>query len=100
MKYTRNDSQYRRNRAAILATNPECVYCHRPANTVDHVIELDRWNTEQLPGSPHTLENMVPACWAKLVSVRAIRRMRNLMYALVTDGLNNTLLLSALGELV
>lgn len=61
-RYTRNDSQYIRNRKQLLATSPACHYCNQPANTVDHVIELDRWNTENLPGSPHTLDNMVPAC--------------------------------------
>lgn len=61
-KYTRNDSQYIRNRKQLLATSPACHYCSRPANTVDHIVELDRWNTENLPGSPHTLDNMVPAC--------------------------------------
>jgi len=51
-----NNKVYRENRAQILASQPQCVYCHtRKATTVDHVIELDR-------GGSHSLDNLVPAC--------------------------------------
>lgn len=51
-----NNKTYRDNRAQILASNPQCAYCHtRKATTVDHVIEVDR-------GGTHSLDNLVPAC--------------------------------------
>ena len=64
MTFTRKDAQYQRNRKTILAQKPECHYCSKPADTVDHLVELDRWNDERLPGSPHTLDNLVPSCRA------------------------------------
>ena len=62
MTWTRNDTEYKRNRKTILNTKPACVFCDNPADTVDHIIELQRWNDEQRSGSPHTLSNLQPAC--------------------------------------
>lgn len=51
-----NNKTYRDNRAQILASGPQCVYCKtRKATTVDHVVEIDR-------GGTHSLDNLVPAC--------------------------------------
>lgn len=46
---------YRRNRAALLASKPGCHWCGAPAETADHLIELDR-------GGDDSLDNLVPAC--------------------------------------
>ena len=60
---TRQDAAYRRNRKIILDQRPECVYCHKPADTVDHVIELDRATELGLSSEEiHSLDNLVPAC--------------------------------------
>ena len=45
---------YKRARAALLAGNPPCWWCGRPATTADHEPPLHR-----SPG-PHL--NLVPAC--------------------------------------
>jgi len=59
------DKTYLANRKRLLADEPVCYYCRRrKANTADHVIELDRWNAEGMPGDPHGLENLVPACYS------------------------------------
>ena len=62
MTWTRNDTEYKNNRKTILNTKPACVFCGTQADTVDHIIELQRWNDEQRSGSPHTLSNLQPAC--------------------------------------
>ncbi|MCI3238198.1 HNH endonuclease [Streptomyces spinosisporus] len=48
-------AKYLRNRAALLADGPACVYCVAPATTADHVIPQAR-------GGTHDLDNLVPAC--------------------------------------
>lgn len=51
-----NNSDYKRNRATLLASNPMCVHCGtRKATTADHLIEVDR-------GGLHGLDNLVPSC--------------------------------------
>lgn len=47
--------EYQRNRKQLLADNPPCAWCGKPATTADHLIELDR-------GGSHDLTNLVPAC--------------------------------------
>lgn len=47
--------QYKDNRAQILADNPQCYICGRHANTVDHLLEVDR-------GGTHDIENLAPCC--------------------------------------
>ncbi|MEU0943222.1 HNH endonuclease [Streptomyces canus] len=48
-------AKYLRNRAALLADGPACVYCGAPATTADHVIPQAR-------GGTHDLDNLVAAC--------------------------------------
>ena len=50
-----NDPTYKRNRAILLADNPPCAWCGKPADTADHIVEVDR-------GGTHDLDNLVPAC--------------------------------------
>ena len=50
-----SNPEYQRNRKTILADNPPCTYCGKPATTADHIIEIDR-------GGDHSLENLTPAC--------------------------------------
>jgi hypothetical protein len=50
-----NSKQYKDNRAQILADNPNCYICGRHANTVDHLLEVDR-------GGTHDLDNLAPCC--------------------------------------
>ena len=50
-----NSKQYKDNRAQILADNPQCYICGRNANTVDHLLEVDR-------GGTHDIENLAPCC--------------------------------------
>ncbi|MDP9459515.1 MAG: HNH endonuclease [Actinomycetota bacterium] len=40
-----SDPAYQRARARVLADNPTCVYCGRPADTADHVIALAEGGT-------------------------------------------------------
>lgn len=47
--------QYRENRLRVLAGNPTCHYCGRPADTVDHLVEKDA-------GGGDEMDNLVPAC--------------------------------------
>lgn len=46
---------YERNRAILLASNPPCHYCGKPATTADHRIAVG-------DGGTHALSNLVPAC--------------------------------------
>ena len=50
-----NSKQYKDNRAQVLADNPQCYICGRNANTVDHLLEVDR-------GGTHDIENLAPCC--------------------------------------
>jgi 5-methylcytosine-specific restriction endonuclease McrA len=51
-----DSAEYRKNRKIILEGSPYCYYCRRrKADTVDHVVEVDRGGTSEL-------ENMVPCC--------------------------------------
>lgn len=47
-------SAYRRARARLLADNPPCHWCGKPATTADHEPPMD------VVGYPHL--NLVPAC--------------------------------------
>ena len=56
MSREHNNPEYQRNRRLILEGNPPCTYCGKEnADTVDHIIELDR-------GGGHELENLTPCC--------------------------------------
>lgn len=52
-------ADYRRKRAEILASNPLCSYCTRPADTVDHVPPLAVLRAHGLPLDGAQL---LPAC--------------------------------------
>ena len=54
-QHTTNDLTYRRNRQTLLADNPPCYRCGKPADTADHIIEVDR-------GGSHDMDNLRPAC--------------------------------------
>jgi 5-methylcytosine-specific restriction endonuclease McrA len=54
-QHTTNDLTYRRNRQTLLADNPPCYRCGKPADTADHIIEVDR-------GGTHDMDNLRPAC--------------------------------------
>ena len=54
-EHTTNDLTYRRNRQTLLADNPPCYRCGKPADTADHIIEVDR-------GGTHDMDNLRPAC--------------------------------------
>ena len=46
-------------------TNGHCFYCNKPAEAIDHFISIQKykdWGLETYIGSPHKLENLVPAC--------------------------------------
>ena len=49
------DSEYRADRAKVLALGYPCVYCGGTATTVDHRIAL-------AAGGTSDLDNLVPAC--------------------------------------
>lgn len=46
---------YRKNRAELLADQPDCVYCGNPADTADHL-------TPRVEGGTHDIDNLAPAC--------------------------------------
>lgn len=48
------DADYYRERRRVLAGNPSCHWCGRPADTADHVVPVVR-------GGAHR-GNLVPAC--------------------------------------
>ena len=48
---------YTANRRALLADDPPCVYCGKPADTADHILPVAM-------GGTHELTNLVPACKA------------------------------------
>ena len=54
-EHTTNDLTYRRNRQTLLADNPPCYRCGKPADTADHIIEVDRGGTNEM-------DNLRPAC--------------------------------------
>ena len=54
-EHTTNDLTYRRNRQTLLADNPPCYRCGKPADTADHIIEVDR-------GGTNDMDNLRPAC--------------------------------------
>ncbi len=54
-EHTTNDPTYRRNRLTLLSDNPPCYRCGKPADTADHIIEVDR-------GGTHDMDNLRPAC--------------------------------------
>lgn len=82
-------SQYRKARAALLATATRCTYCgceisdllpkgHPQKATADHLRTV-------LDGGTHTIDNMVPACW-KCNSRRGARDPSFLNVDLVAPG--------------
>jgi len=54
-QHTTNDLTYRRNRQTLLSDNPPCYRCGKPADTADHIIEVDRGGTNEM-------DNLRPAC--------------------------------------
>jgi hypothetical protein len=51
-----DSTEYRKNRRIVLEGSPMCAYCRRrKADTVDHVVEVDR-------GGDSSLSNLVPCC--------------------------------------
>ena len=54
-QHTTNDPIYRRNRLILLADKPPCYRCGKPADTADHIIEVDR-------GGTNDMDNLRPAC--------------------------------------
>ena len=54
-QHTTNDLTYRRNRQTLLADNPPCYRCGKPADTADHI-------TPVFQGGGNELENLRPAC--------------------------------------
>lgn len=50
------DAEYRRNRAALLASHPTCAICGRaPATTADHLTPISQ-------GGTNSIDNLRPAC--------------------------------------
>ena len=49
------NTEYKRNRAIILSNKPDCAYCGRPADTVDHITAI-------MNGGGHELENLQACC--------------------------------------
>ena len=54
-EHTTDDPIYRRNRLTLLADNPPCYRCGKPADTADHI-------TPVFQGGGNELENLRPAC--------------------------------------
>lgn len=54
-QHTTDDPTYRRNRLTLLAENPPCYRCGKPADTADHI-------TPVFQGGGNELENLRPAC--------------------------------------
>ena len=54
-QHTTNDPIYRRNRLTLLADNPPCYLCGKPADTADHIIPVFK-------GGGNELENLRAAC--------------------------------------
>lgn len=52
----RYPAEYRKNRAILLAGDPACYWCGKPATTADH------YPVKRVDGGSHGLENLVPAC--------------------------------------
>lgn len=50
-------ARYRRLRHQVLAANPTCAYCGRPATEVDHIVPV-------AAGGTTTIHNLAPACRA------------------------------------
>ena len=54
-QHTTDDLTYRRNRLTLLADNPPCYRCGKPADTADHIVPV-------FQGGGNELENLRPAC--------------------------------------
>jgi hypothetical protein len=54
-QHTTNDLTYRRNRQTLLADNPPCYRCGKPADTADHIVPV-------FQGGGNELENLRAAC--------------------------------------
>lgn len=54
-QHTTNDLTYRRNRQTLLADNPPCYRCGKPADTADHIIPV-------FQGGGNELDNLRAAC--------------------------------------
>jgi len=50
-----SNPEYKRNRAVILQHKPDCTYCGKPADTVDHIVAI-------MNGGGHDLDNLQPCC--------------------------------------
>lgn len=48
-------TEYERARKAILATHPQCIYCGRAADTIDHIVAIAN-------GGDTSAENLQPCC--------------------------------------
>ena len=57
-KRARNDVNYQKHRRAILADNPPCYRCGRPADTIDHIIPAAIAD----PTIVNDISNLRPAC--------------------------------------
>jgi 5-methylcytosine-specific restriction endonuclease McrA len=55
MSKEHSNPEYKRNRAIIMQGKPNCNYCGKPANTVDHIVAL-------MNGGDHSLDNLTPCC--------------------------------------
>ncbi|CAB4163037.1 HNHc domain containing protein [uncultured Caudovirales phage] len=57
----RSTSEFKRNRLVLLKDQPLCHWCNtRTATTADHLIEIDRYPTDQ--AGINSLDNLVAAC--------------------------------------
>jgi len=54
-QHTTNDLTYRRNRQTLLADNPPCYRCGKPADTADHIVPV-------FQGGGNELDNLRAAC--------------------------------------
>ena len=54
-QHTTNDLTYRRNRQTLLADNPPCYRCGKPADTADHIVPVFK-------GGGNEIENLRAAC--------------------------------------
>ena len=54
----RNQAEYKKNRALLLADDPPCYWCGDRATEADHLIEVDRFIGEGV----NSLDNLVPSC--------------------------------------
>ena len=54
-EHTTNDLTYRRNRQTLLADNPPCYRCGKPADTADHIVPV-------FQGGGNEMDNLRAAC--------------------------------------